>query len=96
MPASTANLGPGYDALAAALGSTCAEGHMSCSLGLAAGRSVVFEELAELLAYVSLVMIQDAVLRRAPALHHPAVPAVTLPVTPAVTSIDATAAGGAD
>lgn len=75
-------------ALAAALGSTCAEGHMSCSLGLAAGRSVVFEELAELLAYVSLVMIQGAVLRQAPALHHPQAPANT--------SIDAAAARGAD
>lgn len=75
-------------ALAAALGSTCAEGHMSCSLGLAAGRSVVFEELAELLAYVSLVMIQGAVLRQAPALHHPQAPAAT--------SIDAAAARGAD
>lgn len=79
-------------ALAAALGSTCAEGHMSCSLGLPAGRSVVFEELAELLAYVSLVMIQSAVLRQAPALRRP-----TAPVSaPAVAPIDAVAARGAD
>jgi hypothetical protein len=79
-------------ALAAALGSTCAEGHMSCSLGLPAGRSVVFEELAELLAYVSLVMIQSVVLRQALALHGLGMPAAT----PAVPSIDATAASGAD
>ncbi|WP_312517883.1 hypothetical protein [Massilia sp.] len=54
-------------ALGGALGSTCAEGHMGCSLDLGAGRSGVFEELAELLAYISLVMIQDSVLRVAPA-----------------------------
>jgi len=79
-------------ALAAALGSTCAEGHLSCSLGLPAGRSVVFEELAELLAYVALVMIQSVVLRQALALHGPGAPAAA----PAVTSIDATATSGAD
>lgn len=79
-------------ALAAALGSTCAEGHMSCSLGLPAGRSVVFEELAELLAYVSLVMIQSTVLRQAPALCHPTAPVPA----PAVAPIDATAARGAE
>ena len=54
-------------ALGGALGSTCAEGHMGCSLGLDAGHSVVFEELAELLAYLSLFMVQDSVLRVAPA-----------------------------
>ncbi|MDN4040002.1 hypothetical protein [Massilia sp. YIM B02443] len=79
-------------ALAAALGSTCAEGHMGCSLGLPAGRSVVFEELAELLAYVSLIMIQSAVLRQAPALRHPAAPVSA----PAVAPIDTAAARGAD
>lgn len=51
-------------ALAAALGSTCAEGHMGCKLDLGPTRSYVFEELAELVAYVSLFMIQHAVLHQ--------------------------------
>lgn len=49
-------------ALLAALGSTCAEGHMGCSLGLPAARAELVEELAELLAYVSLLVIQASVL----------------------------------
>lgn len=53
--------------LAAALGSTCAEGHMNCSFGLVAARSALLEELVELVAYVALFMIQDSVLRETPA-----------------------------
>jgi hypothetical protein len=53
--------------LAAALGSTCAEGHMNCSFGFAAARSALLEELVELVAYAALFMLQDSVLREAPA-----------------------------
>lgn len=55
-------------ALGAAVGSTCAEGHMSCHLDLVAARAQVFEELVELLAYVALCSLQAVVLRhRVPA-----------------------------
>jgi vacuolar-type H+-ATPase subunit I/STV1 len=53
--------------LVAAIGSTCAEGHMSCSFGFAAARAALLEELVELVAYVALFMVQDSVLREAPA-----------------------------
>ena len=49
-------------ALGAAMGSTCAEGHMSCSTGLAPGRAEMFEELVELCAYLALCLLQAAVL----------------------------------
>ena len=66
-----------FVALGAAVGSTCAEGHMSCHLDLVASRAQVFEELVELLAYVALCSLQAVVLRhRVPALRprhdHPA------------------------
>jgi hypothetical protein len=55
-------------ALGAAVGSTCAEGHMSCHIDLVASRAQVFEELVELLAYVALCSLQVVVLRhRVPA-----------------------------
>lgn len=49
-------------ALGAAMGSTCAEGHLSCSTGLAPGHAEMFEELVELCAYLALCLLQDAVL----------------------------------
>ena len=56
-------------ALGAAMGSTCAEGHMSCRLDLVASQPQVVEELAELLAYVALCCLQGVVLaHRAPCL----------------------------
>lgn len=48
-------------ALGAAMGSTCAEGHMSCSMDLSASRAQLFEEMCELIAYLSLCMIQHVV-----------------------------------
>jgi len=48
--------------LVAALGSTCAEGHMGCSLPLPAARAELVEEQAELVAYLSLFAIQAALL----------------------------------
>ena len=54
-------------ALGGALGSTCAEGHMSCTLDMVASRAQVFEELVELLAYLALCSLQAVVLaQRAP------------------------------
>lgn len=47
--------------LAAAMGSTCAEGHMSCHLDQVLPRAQTFEELCELLAYVALCMVQHVV-----------------------------------
>jgi len=49
-------------AVGGALGSTCAEGHMSCSMDLSPARAQLFEELCELLAYSALCMVQHAVL----------------------------------
>lgn len=63
--------------LAGAMGSTCAEGHMSCHLDMAASRAQLFEELCELLAYVALCLTQHVVfthqapVRLAPAIVHP-------------------------
>lgn len=63
--------------LAGAMGSTCAEGHMSCDLDMAASSAQLFEELCELLAYVALCMIQHVVfthqapVRLAPPIVHP-------------------------
>lgn len=51
--------------LGAAMGSTCAEGHMSCELNLAARHAQSFEELAELVAYCALCLVQHVVFR-----HH--------------------------
>lgn len=48
-------------ALGAAMGSTCAEGHMSCSLDMVASRAQAFEELVELLAYIALGSLQTVV-----------------------------------
>lgn len=47
--------------LAAAMGSTCAEGHMSCHLDSVLPSAQTFEELCELLAYVALCMAQHVV-----------------------------------
>ncbi len=47
--------------LAAAMGSTCAEGHMSCHLDRLLPSAQTFEELCELLAYVALCMGQHVV-----------------------------------
>lgn len=44
--------------LGGAIGSTCAEGHMSCDLPMAETQAQLFEELAELLAYGALCVIQ--------------------------------------
>lgn len=49
--------------LAAGMGSTCAEGHMGCSLTLPATRSQAIEELVELVAYAALWMIQFSLLQ---------------------------------
>jgi len=49
-------------AVGGALGSTCAEGHMSCTMDLSPARAQLFEELCELLAYSALCMVQHAVL----------------------------------
>lgn len=49
-------------ALGAAMGSTCAEGHMSCSLDMVAAQAQVLEELVELLAYLALCGVQATVL----------------------------------
>ena len=58
-----------FVALGAAVGSTCAEGPMSCHVDLVASRAQVFEELVELVAYVALFSLQAVVLRhRVPAL----------------------------
>lgn len=46
---------------AAAMGSTCAEGHMSCHMDMAATQAQTFEELCELLAYIALCMVQNVV-----------------------------------
>lgn len=43
------------------MGSTCAEGHMSCSLDMVASRAQTYEELVELLAYVALCSLQAVV-----------------------------------
>lgn len=51
--------------LGGAMGSTCAEGHMSCDLALAETHAQLFEELAELLAYGALCVIQHVVFQ-----HH--------------------------
>lgn len=56
-------------ALVAAFGSTCAEGHMGCTPGIAADRAQLIEEMAELLAYVALCLIQAGVLKGADAPH---------------------------
>lgn len=48
--------------LVGALGSTCAEGHMGCSLGLPPARAEMVEELSELMAYLALFSIQAALL----------------------------------
>ena len=47
--------------LAAAMGSTCAEGHMSCHLDSVLARAQTFEELCELIAYVALCIVQHVV-----------------------------------
>ena len=47
--------------LAAAMGSTCAEGHMSCHLDRVLASAQMFEELCELLAYVALLLVQHVV-----------------------------------
>jgi len=63
--------------LAGAVGSTCAEGHMSCHLDMAASSAQLFEEFCELLAYVALCMTQHVVfthrtpVRLAPTIAHP-------------------------
>lgn len=63
--------------LVGAMGSTCAEGHMSCHLDMAASSAQLFEELCELLAYVALCMTQHLVfthqtpVRLVPAIVHP-------------------------
>lgn len=60
--------------LAAAMGSTCAEGHMSCHLDSVLPSAQVFEELCELLAYLALCMIQHVVfVHQMPAKRMPAV-----------------------
>lgn len=56
----------------AAIGSTCAEGHMSCSLDLAPARAQVVEELCELVAYIGLFSIQATLLRTELPLARPA------------------------
>lgn len=62
--------------LAAAMGSTCAEGHMSCHLDRVLASAQTFEELCELLAYVALVMVQHVVfmhqmpVKRVPGVAH--------------------------
>lgn len=64
--------------LAGAMGSTCAEGHMSCHLDMAASSAQLFEELCELLAYAALCSMQyvvfahQAPVRLAPPIAHPA------------------------
>ena len=47
--------------LATAMGSTCAEGHMSCHLDRVIPHAQTFEELCELLGYVALCMAQHVV-----------------------------------
>jgi len=47
--------------LAAAMGSTCAEGHMSCHLDRVLPSAQMFEESCELLAYVALCLAQHVV-----------------------------------
>lgn len=47
--------------LATAMGSTCAEGHMSCHLDRVIPHPQTFEELCELLGYVALCMAQHVV-----------------------------------
>ena len=50
--------------LGGAMGSTCAEGHMSCELPMAEAQAQLVEELAELLAYGALCVIQQVVFRQ--------------------------------
>lgn len=60
--------------LAAAMGSTCAEGHMSCHLDRVIPSAEAFEELCELLGYVALCMVQNVVfMHQAPAKPGPGV-----------------------
>ena len=47
--------------LAAAIGSTCAEGHMSCHLDRVIPNAQMFEESCELLGYIALCMVQHVV-----------------------------------
>jgi hypothetical protein len=50
--------------LGAAIGSTCAEGHMSCRIDMPASQAQVFEELAELVGYIALCLVQNVVFVR--------------------------------
>lgn len=65
-------------ALGAAMGSTCAEGHMSCSMDLSASHAQLFEELCELVAYVSLCMIQHVLFM------HQAARVIARPIVPPI------------
>ncbi|MGF6181645.1 hypothetical protein ABIB42_002669 [Massilia sp. UYP32] len=47
--------------LATAMGSTCAEGHMSCHLDRVIPAAQTFEEWCELLGYIALCMVQHVV-----------------------------------
>ena len=47
--------------LATAMGSTCAEGHMSCHLDRVIPTAQTFEEWCELLGYIALCMVQHVV-----------------------------------
>jgi hypothetical protein len=69
--------------LAAAMGSTCAEGHMSCHLDQVLSRAQTFEELCELLAYVALCMVQHVVF-----MHQMPVTLVSAAVHPAEAAVE--------
>lgn len=64
--------------LAGAMGSTCAEGHMSCHLDMTASSAQLFEELCELLAYIALCVIQHVVFTHQAPVH--LAPAIVRPV----------------
>jgi len=49
--------------LACMLGSGCAEGHLACGIAFHHPQAEVFEELAELVAYLALLVAQAGVLR---------------------------------
>ena len=64
-------------AVLAEAGSSCAEGHLSCTFALRAPHAMVFEELIELFAYLALLVGQASLFRES------VPPAVALALEPA-------------
>lgn len=62
---------PALIATVGMLGSGCAEGHLECGIAFHQPQAEVFEELAELIAYLALVIGQSTVLRLSDAYRKP-------------------------